>query len=296
MKNIKKLSFFLFAVILWNSCGQKEIAPPSQEISLESRLAACRSIAKHHSIALQKIYAENKIEEASVPLNSYLTKQSIQKEIQRYIKNKSVEEDLLQTSLKLHAASPTDLLRSSEQVDTIKVIRFIESFSQHIALGNRNINIERTLEKSIQTSAFSKMNTAEQNSTLLRLAIYEDSFKYWKENYPYWTLSNKEIEILKRKGGFTDWLSDVWKETVKVIEKDAKGPSASTVLGAGAAGAVAGGLGGAAAGGIGAGPGAAGGAILGMVGSMVEQAVEASASSTLEKKDDGKKEKENNKK
>lgn len=273
-------AFLCGIVFLFFSCSKKEEqnALLQDAQGLEMQFDAWRELASYHSLALENIYLSLK---DTAPSGKSFVEGVDEDKMELALKNfleKEVSKDSFRkASRALTLTSVKGQLRSAEAtadvVDEKKVDAFFDDFCSSIEKMEGPCDLKEKIKGALRNPILSQMNPTEQKVVLVRLAIYEDSFSYWKENYRKWVLPEGDLRSSSLRDG--GW-SDFW-EKVKVLAKaDAEGPTASDVAEGAATGALAGAAGGSTAGGVGAGPGAAAGALIGAAGAILGKAVGAS--------------------
>lgn len=273
-------AFLCGIIFLFFSCSKKEEQNALlQDVQgLEMQFDAWREFASYHSLALENIYLSLK---DTAPSGKSFVEGVDEDKMELALKNfleKEVSKDSFRkASRALTLTSVKGQLRSAEAtadvVDEKKVDAFFDDFCSSIEKMEGPCDLKEKIKGALRNPILSKMNPTEQKVVLVRLAIYEDSFSYWKENYRKWVLPEGDLRSSSLRDG--GW-SDLWEKVKELAKADAEGPTASDVAEGAATGALAGAAGGASAGGFGAGPGAAAGALIGAAGAILGKAVGAS--------------------
>lgn len=273
-------AFLCGIVFLFFSCSKKEEqnALLQDAQGLEMQFDAWRELASYHSLALENIYLSLK---DTAPSGKSFVEGVDEDKMELALKNfleKEVSKDSFRkASRALTLTSVKGQLRSAEAtadvVDEKKVDAFFDDFCSSIEKMEGPCDLKEKIKGVLRNPILSQMNPTEQKVVLVRLAIYEDSFSYWKENYRKWVLPEGDLRSSSLRDG--GW-SDFWEKVKELAKADAEGPTASDVAEGAAAGALAGAAGGATAGGAGAAPGAAAGALIGAAGAILGKAVGAS--------------------
>lgn len=273
-------AFLCGIVFLFFSCSKKEEqnALLQDAQGLEMQFDAWRELASYHSLALENIYLSLK---DTAPSGKSFVEGVDEDKMELALKNfleKEVSKDSFRkASRALTLTSVKGQLRSAEAtadvVDEKKVDAFFDDFCSSIEKMEGPCDLKEKIKGVLRNPILSQMNPTEQKVVLVRLAIYEDSFSYWKENYRKWVLPEGDLRSSSLRDG--GW-SDFWEKVKELAKADAEGPTASDVAEGAAVGALAGAAGGATAGGAGAAPGAAAGALIGAAGAILGKAVGAS--------------------
>lgn len=281
-KRLLSMGAFLCGVIFFLfSCSKKEEQNALlQDVQgLEMQFDAWRELASYHSLALENIYVSLKdsvpsgksfVEGIDESKMSLVLKGFLEKEVSKDSFRKA-SRALTLTTVKgqLRSAEPT-----ADVVDEEKVNAFFNDFCLSIEKmwgGDLSGKIRGCFRNPILL----QMNPTEQKVVLVRIAIYEDSFSYWKENYRAWVTPVENLRSSSLR--CEDWFSDLWEKAKQLAKADAEGPTVAIIIGGAVSGAVNGGLvGGSSTIGAGAGPGALVGGLAGAAGAIIGSAVEAS--------------------
>lgn len=271
-------AFLCGVIFLFFSCSKKEEQNALlQDVQgLEMQFDAWREFASYHSLALENIYLSLK---DTAPSDKSFVEGVDEDKMELALKNfleKEVSKDSFRkASRALTLTSVKGQLRSAEAtadvVDEKKVDAFFDDFCSSIEKMEGPCDLKEKIKGALRNPILSQMNPTEQKVVLVRLAVYEDSFSYWKENYRKWVLPEGDLRSSLRDGGW----SDFWEKVKELAKADAEGPTASDVVEGAVVGALTGAGGAAVAGGAAA-SGAAAGALLGAAGAILGKAVGAS--------------------
>lgn len=298
MKKLIKTILFLQTTIFFFFCSPKkeiEEAEKNKErpITIEDQYQACRSLADYHSQALDVVFQSIQISLSRTDrIVDNIDLSKVTSPIRKFLSVQTASKELPSIYQRLEFSFFDKSIRSAKKIASIEnvVSNELDSFVKEIKEKDTKEVVKQKIRLFINEDEIKNLSLDEKKLLLVRLAIYEDSYSYWSENLPKWTLSKEEQEKLNSSSPLFG-LKEFWNKVKRIAKADAEGPKADDVVAAGVAGAVAGAAAGSLVGGAGAGPGAAAGAVVGAGEKIVEEAVVASLSAT---KEEGESKKDNN--